>query len=155
MRWLKIADNSIDYSLGNTTKQALWLPTSREAKYKAKQAVDSFFVRTGDVIQAGVVFAGERLALAVPAFAAVNLVLVGLWIGVVVLLNRQLRARAAKAGRVGAVGAHSTQWSTSRTIDQRGVTSVFHAAEDPVVVELRDRAVLPLQLDPRVHEPGE
>ena len=64
MGWLKVADNSIDYSLGNTTKQALWLPTSREAKYKAKQAVDSFFVRAGDVMQAGVVFAGERLALA-------------------------------------------------------------------------------------------
>ena len=76
----------------------LWLPTSREAKYKAKQAVDSFFVRTGDVVQAALVFAGERLSLLVPAFAAVNLVLVGLWIGVVMLLNRQLRARAAKAG---------------------------------------------------------
>ena len=59
MGWLKIADNSLDYSLGNTTKQALWLPTSREAKYKAKQAVDSFFVRAGDVIQAGVVFVGR------------------------------------------------------------------------------------------------
>jgi ATP:ADP antiporter, AAA family len=98
MRWLKVADNSIDYSLGNTTKQALWLPTSREAKYKAKQAVDSFFVRTGDVLQAGLVYAGERLALAVPAFAAINIVLVGLWLGVVALLNRQLRARAVQAG---------------------------------------------------------
>ena len=58
---VKVADNSLDYSLGNTTKQALWLPTSREAKYKAKQAVDSFFVRAGDVIQAGIVFGGERL----------------------------------------------------------------------------------------------
>ena len=76
MGWLKVADNSIDYSLGNTTKQALWLPTSREAKYKAKQAVDSFFVRAGDVIQAGFVFAGERLLLTVPGFAAINLVLV-------------------------------------------------------------------------------
>ena len=53
MRWLKIADNSLDYSLGNTTKQALWLPTSREAKYKAKQAVDSFCVRAGDVLSGG------------------------------------------------------------------------------------------------------
>ena len=53
MGWFKVADNSLDYSLGNTTKQALWLPTSREAKYKAKQAVDSFFVRMGDVLQAG------------------------------------------------------------------------------------------------------
>ena len=49
MGCVKVADNSLDYSLGNTTKQALWLPTSREAKYKAKQTVDSFFVRAGDV----------------------------------------------------------------------------------------------------------
>jgi hypothetical protein len=40
VRWLKIADNSTNYSLGSTTMQSLWLPTSREVKYKAKQAVD-------------------------------------------------------------------------------------------------------------------
>ena len=95
MAYLKVTDNSIDYSLGNTTKQALWLPTSREAKYKAKQAVDSFFVRAGDVIQAGLVFTGERLAFTVPAFAAVNVVLSGVWLGVVVLLNRQMRKGSA------------------------------------------------------------
>jgi AAA family ATP:ADP antiporter len=93
MAFLKIADNSIDYSLGNTTKQALWLPVSREAKYKAKQAVDSFFVRIGDVVQAGLVFAGERLAFAVPAFAALNVVLAGAWLCVVFLLNRESAAR--------------------------------------------------------------
>jgi AAA family ATP:ADP antiporter len=76
----------------------LWLPTSREAKYKAKQAVDSFFVRMGDVLQAALVFTGERMAFAVPAFAAVVLVLVGAWLGVVALLNRQLRAKADQAG---------------------------------------------------------
>jgi AAA family ATP:ADP antiporter len=94
MSTLKIADNSIDYSLGNTTKQALWLPTSREAKYKAKQAVDSFFVRAGDVIQAGVVLAGERLAFAVPAFAAVNVVLAVGWLGVAWMLGLSLRRKA-------------------------------------------------------------
>ncbi len=100
---LKVADNSIDYSLGNTTKQALWLPTSREAKYKAKQAVDSFFVRIGDVIQAGIVFAGERLLLTVPAFAAVNLVLVGGWIAVVRMINATTARRAEKASAAPAV----------------------------------------------------
>jgi AAA family ATP:ADP antiporter len=94
MRVLKVADNSIDYSLGSTTKQALWLPTSREAKYKAKQAVDSFFVRAGDVIQAGVVFVGERLAFAVPAFAAVNVLLAGAWLAVAGLLQVALRRKA-------------------------------------------------------------
>jgi ATP:ADP antiporter, AAA family len=99
MGLLKVADNSIDYSLGNTTKQALWLPTSREAKYKAKQAVDSFFVRGGDVIQAGIVFVGERLLLAVPAFAAINLVLVGGWLAVVAMINGALKQKSA-AGEV-------------------------------------------------------
>lgn len=94
MALLKVADNSIDYSLGNTTKQALWLPTSREAKYKAKQAVDSFFQRSGDVIQAGLVFVGERLLLTVPAFAAINLVLVGGWLAVVAMINRTTAAPA-------------------------------------------------------------
>ena len=97
MGMLKVADNSIDYSLGNTTKQALWLPTSREAKYKAKQAVDSFFVRAGDLIQAGIVFAGERLLLTVPAFAVINVVLVGAWLTVVGLINRFTARKPAPA----------------------------------------------------------
>ena len=96
MAYLKVADNSLDYSLGNTTKQALWLPTSREAKYKAKQAVDSFFVRAGDVLQAGIVFGGERLALAMPAFATINVVLAATWLGVAAVLNRQLRRKSAE-----------------------------------------------------------
>jgi AAA family ATP:ADP antiporter len=94
---LKVADNSIDYSLGNTTKQALWLPTSREAKYKAKQAVDSFFVRAGDVVQAGIVFMGERLLLTVPAFAVINVVLVGAWLTVVGLINQATARKTAPA----------------------------------------------------------
>lgn len=97
MTTVKIADNSLDYSLGNTTKQALWLPTSREAKYKAKQAVDSFFMRAGDVLSAGIVFIGERLAFAVPVFAAITLALAGAWIGVVALLNVALRRKAGGA----------------------------------------------------------
>jgi AAA family ATP:ADP antiporter len=95
MGLVKVADNSLDYSLGNTTKQALWLNTSRESKYKAKQAVDSFFVRAGDVLQAGIVFGGERLALAVPSFAALNIALTALWLGVVAMLNVSLARKQA------------------------------------------------------------
>jgi AAA family ATP:ADP antiporter len=83
----KITDASIDYSLDNTARQALWLPTSREAKYKAKQAVDSFFVRVGDMLQAGIVYGGTALAFTVQAFAGVNLVLIGCWLLVVVRLG--------------------------------------------------------------------
>ncbi len=94
---VKTADNSLDYSLGNTAKQALWLPTSREAKYKAKQAVDSFFMRAGDVLAAGVVFVGELLAFTVPAFAAVNVGLATIWLLIIGRLAPENRRRMAAA----------------------------------------------------------
>ncbi|HMD36697.1 MAG TPA: hypothetical protein VKH42_17105 [Vicinamibacterales bacterium] len=99
IRWLKIADNSLDYSLGNTTKQALWLPTSREAKYKAKQGVDSFCQRAGDVLQAGIVYTGELTSLSVTGFAALNVAFVFGWLGVVQGLRRRLHMRAAAVGQ--------------------------------------------------------
>ena len=82
IRVVKIADNSISYSLGNTTLQALWLPTTRETKFKAKQAIDSFCVRAGDVLQAGIVYAGELSALTVSGFAAVNVGCAFAWLGI-------------------------------------------------------------------------
>jgi len=39
----KVAENSTDYSLNNTVRNILFLPCSREEKYSAKQAIDSFF----------------------------------------------------------------------------------------------------------------
>ena len=73
VRWAKTAENATDYSVMNTARQLLWLPTSREEKYKAKQAVDSFFVRFGDMTAAFVVFAGTSwLALGARGFAALN-----------------------------------------------------------------------------------
>ena len=98
MNVFKVVDNSLDYSLGNTTKQALWLPTSREAKYKAKQAVDSFVVRAGDVLQAAVVYTGELLAFTVPMFAGVNIVLSCIWLVVAAALGRSLKKKAEQAG---------------------------------------------------------
>ena len=53
VRWIKTAENATDYSIMNTARQLLWLPTTREEKYKAKQAIDTFFVRGGDVLSAG------------------------------------------------------------------------------------------------------
>ena len=89
VQWTKIFENSTDYSIQNTTRQALFLPTSREAKYKAKQAIDSFFVRFGDMLQAGVVFVGVQLALSIRGFAIVNMVLVGVWFLIVLGIRRE------------------------------------------------------------------
>jgi AAA family ATP:ADP antiporter len=54
----KVLENSTDYSIQNTARHALFLPTTREAKYKAKAAIDTFFWRVGDMLQAGFVLVG-------------------------------------------------------------------------------------------------
>ncbi len=52
IRRIKFAENSVDYSLMNTTRQALFLPVDRDSKYDGKTAIDTFFWRFGDLIQA-------------------------------------------------------------------------------------------------------
>jgi len=96
IRFAKIAENTTDYSVQNTARHALFLPTSREAKYKAKTAVDSFFWRTGDALSALLVLVGTHLALNVRAFALVNIILVGVWLVLAVIIARSLKnARSA------------------------------------------------------------
>ncbi len=89
VQWTKVFENGTDYSIQNTTKHALFLPTSREAKYKAKQAIDAFFVRFGDMLQAAVVFVGVQLAFTIRGFAIVNVVLVGVWLLIVLGIRRE------------------------------------------------------------------
>ncbi len=89
VRWIKTAENATDYSIMNTARQLLWLPTSREEKYKAKQAIDTFFVRAGDVVSALVVYVGASiLHLRVEQFARANVALTLVWIGVAMLILR-------------------------------------------------------------------
>jgi AAA family ATP:ADP antiporter len=88
VRLAKIIENSTDYSLQNTARQALFLPTSREAKYKAKAATDTFFVRAGDVLSAGLVFLGTDLLLSTKAFAMINSGLAILWLLLARVLGR-------------------------------------------------------------------
>lgn len=98
IRTVKLAENSIDYSLQNTTRNALYLPTSREEKYKAKQANDAFFVRFGDVLSAGLVFAGTRwLSFGSRQFALVNVALIVAWLILAVVIGRRFERLTAAA----------------------------------------------------------
>jgi len=97
VRWAKTAENSTDYSLQNTVRQVLFLPTTREQKYKAKQAIDTFFVRAGDVLSALIVYAGTTfLAFQTKQFALFNIGLVFIWIILAVLIGRE-NTRMTKA----------------------------------------------------------
>jgi len=93
MSGIKNVENATDYSIMNTARQLLWLPTSREEKYKAKQAIDTFFVRGGDLLSAAIVFLGTAvIPLGVFGFAAGNVVLTLVWIGVALLILKRHRA---------------------------------------------------------------
>ena len=91
VRVLKIAENGTNYSLQNTVRNALLLPTSREAKYKAKAAIETFCVRLGDVLQAGIIFVGTRLHASLTWFAAITLAVTVLWTLVAGALYREHR----------------------------------------------------------------
>ncbi len=94
IRVAKVAENSLDYSLQNTARQALYLVTSRVEKYVGKTLVDTFLVRVGDVLSALVVLLGSRIGLATRTFAIVNVGLVGLWVATVLAIGRENARRA-------------------------------------------------------------
>ena len=90
IRMAKIAENSTDYSIQNTARHALFLNTSRDAKYKAQSAIESFFWRAGDAMSALLVFVGTKLAFGISNFAVANLAFVLVWL---VLVGAIIRFR--------------------------------------------------------------
>jgi ATP:ADP antiporter, AAA family len=106
VRAAKILENATDYSLHNTVRHALFLPTSRDAKYKGKAAIDTFCVRAGDLLQTGVVDIGTRfLALSITGFAVLNLGLVALWVVLGVAIYREWRRLSSTAATFSSPGS--------------------------------------------------
>lgn len=95
VRAAKLVENGTDYSLQNTLRQTLYLPVSRVAKYKAKAAIETFFVRTGDLLAALLVFVGlHELGFGRTGFAITNIALVAVWIAICVRLVSHHRRRS-------------------------------------------------------------
>ncbi len=103
VRALKLAENSTDYSIMNTGKAMLWLPTTREEKYKGKQTVDTFFVRSGDFVAAALFIVGTTvLGLGVRSVAGTNLVIVVAWLVLTFyVLRYHSKLVAQKSGQSG------------------------------------------------------
>jgi AAA family ATP:ADP antiporter len=100
VRLVKISENATDYSIQNTVRNVLFLPTSRDEKYKAKQAIDSFFWRAGDVLSALVVFVGvTMLGLGTSGFAQANLLLASVWLLLAFAVGREYARKSKALGR--------------------------------------------------------
>jgi AAA family ATP:ADP antiporter len=99
VRFVKIAENATDYSLMSTVRQALFLPTSDEAKFDGKTAIDTFFWRVGDLIQAAMVYAGIRwLNWETRDFALAVVVLAVGFLAASMALSREYRRRVPDDG---------------------------------------------------------
>jgi ATP:ADP antiporter, AAA family len=92
IRLAKVTENATDYSLQNTVRRALFLPTSREAKYKALQAVETFFWRAGDMLSGLATFLIVQIAgWGVRPYAIINLMIVVGWLIIAAALSRENR----------------------------------------------------------------
>jgi AAA family ATP:ADP antiporter len=87
---VKVAEDSTEYSLQNTLQQSLFLRTSRDEKYKAKAATDTFLVRVGDLASMGLVAAGVQLNLSMFGFAMANVAAAVAWLWIVWRLARHV-----------------------------------------------------------------
>jgi AAA family ATP:ADP antiporter len=80
------------------------LPTTREEKYKAKQATDTFFVRAGDVFSGVLVLIGTTLfAFRTSQFALFCIGLIIVWFALAVVIgieNKKMTERAVESPMV-------------------------------------------------------
>lgn len=96
VRFAKIGENALEYSLQDTARHALFLVTSRVEKYVGKTSVDTIAVRVGAILSAAVVWTGTRWGLPPAGFAMINVVLVVAWIGIVFAIGKEHARRAGE-----------------------------------------------------------
>ncbi|MBV8757091.1 MAG: hypothetical protein JO257_07450 [Deltaproteobacteria bacterium] len=94
VRLVKIGENSLQYSLQDTTRNALFLVATRVEKFVGKTAVDTVAVRVGAIMSTLTVFIGVHLGWTTRTFALIDVVLAVVWIGFAVLVAREHRKRS-------------------------------------------------------------
>jgi AAA family ATP:ADP antiporter len=94
VRLVKIGENSLQYSLQDTTRHALFLVASRVEKFVGKTAVDTVAVRLGAIMSTLMVLLGTHLGWSTATFATINVVLAMFWMGFVFAIGREHRERS-------------------------------------------------------------
>ena len=92
---LNPADNAFSYSINQSSKEALYVPTTVEEKYQAKAFIDMFVQRFAKAIGVGVsVFVGSQVTGidAVRMLSLLVLPIVGLWSFAALYAGRQFGA---------------------------------------------------------------
>ena len=110
IKWEKIAENGADYSIQTNTRELLYVPTSDLEKYSAKNLNDTFVVRVGDAVAAGLIYLAS--AFVIPKMGDVGLrVLMGfnvamgvVWLLLVARIGAMHKEKMGDAGKDDAPG---------------------------------------------------
>jgi ATP:ADP antiporter, AAA family len=145
IRAVKVLENSTNYTLMNTARQALYLPLPPAHQFEGKTAVDTFFWRFGDVLQAGLIYVGLNwLGFGFEQFALVNIVLAIAWIAVVLRIGARYPREAARRFKLNwralAVGASSAAFAVAVFAlprNARAETPALFSDHEPLAIELR------------------
>jgi AAA family ATP:ADP antiporter len=97
IRAVKVLENSTEYSIFNTARQALFLPLTVAQKYEGKTAIDAFFWRVGDVVQAITIYLGLNwLGFDVENFAGMNIILAIVWLALTIEIGKLFMRKAER-----------------------------------------------------------
>jgi AAA family ATP:ADP antiporter len=90
IRAVKILENSVDYSIMNTARHALYLPLPTAHQYEGKTTIDTFFWRFGDLAQAALIYVGLNwFGFDIAHFATVNMLLAVVWVAVAARIGKR------------------------------------------------------------------
>lgn len=133
---MSVSDNSMNYSINQSAKETLYVPTTPEEKYQAKAFIDMFVQRFAKVVAVG-------LNLGLVAFVSIeqvrwlsvaSILMLTLWIGVIRFAGRRFDrlagtrgANVVEATPTRSAGITDTHGATSRLRPRRVLVSPLHA----------------------------
>lgn len=92
---LSISDNGLNYSINQSSKEALYVPTTVEEKYQAKAFIDMFVQRMAKALGVGVGLLAQKFFVgfaAIPFLSLVVLPIALLWGGAALYAGRRFKA---------------------------------------------------------------
>ena len=98
---LSVSDNGLSYSVNQSSKEALYVPTTVEEKYQAKAFIDMFVQRAAKVVGVGIGLTVKNSFVGVAGVSSLSfavLPLVGLWAYAAVYAGRAFRQREEESG---------------------------------------------------------
>jgi ATP:ADP antiporter, AAA family len=138
---VKALENSTDYSLMNTARHALYLPLSEDQKYAGKTAIDTFFWRLGDLVQAAGIYIGiNLLGFGIKEFAVGNMILALIWLYLAVEIGRRYRSQTKSESTINwsrlAAGVAAAALACIVFVPTAAASALF-ADDQPLELELR------------------